>query len=348
MFAFFKASPRSIPGLILILAIWWVAGLDAHAQKSLVVEAARKSVTLNGYTRSAAKMKVTSEVAGKVLAVHYDVGQTIGEKPFVEIDPTFIQFQIDQVIWTLKKLRVVKERAASRLTYLEKEFQRIDQLLKGDATTRTRFDAAEEELDQARLELMNTDMEIGQLKSRRNELLERRKRHKVMAPRGWVVVDRHIEPGEIVAAGALLARAADFEHLVVPIFVSGEELDAIRRSGPLSIQLEGMPAEAALNWVNPEFDERTRKLPIELAIHGYKGPRRGGLLTELILEVASQGLMVPKAAVKNRFNNPRVILRENGPTVPIIILGEDNGHIHIAHHSMLSPGTRLQEVRQEP
>lgn len=324
------------------LVAWPLAPAPVFARTPLVVDAARKTVAVSGYTRSAAKQNVASEVAGKVLAVHYDVGQTIADEPFVEIDPTFIQFQIDQADWSLKKLEVSRRRVHSRLSYLEKEFQRIERLLSGDATTRARYDAAAEELDQARLELMNTDLEIKTLKTRMAELKERRKRHNIVLPKGWVVVDRRVEPGEIIAAGTLLARIADFERLVVPLYVAGEELEAIRKMAPLEIRLDGNPVRAVLNWVNPEFDERTRKLAIELQIQDYDGPRRGGLQAELTLEVATKGLMVPKTAVENRFDNPRVTLKESGKSIAIIILGEDNGHVLIADNPGLWPGIELK------
>lgn len=332
----------------LMSAAWLFMTAIAFAQAPLMVVSARETVSFSGYTRSAATMNVASEVAGKVLSVHYDVGQTIAEKPFVEIDPTFVQFQIDQVNWSLKKLNVAKNRVNSRLSYLEKEFQRIDQLLRGDATTQTRYDAALEELTQARMESKNTELEIGAFKTQLEELRERRKRLRVVAPKGWVVVDRRIESGEIVAAGTLLARVADFERLVVPLYVSGKELAAIRQLNPLMVQLDGKAARASLNWVNPEFDERTRKLAIELLIQGYGGPRRGGLQVELSLQVAAKGLMVPKAAVDNRFDNPRVILKDNGQSVAIMILGENNNQVLIADNPALSSGTHLQAAPRRP
>jgi RND family efflux transporter MFP subunit len=324
------------------VAAWPLSPVPASAREPLVVDTARKTVAVSGYTRSAAKRNVASEVAGKVLAVRYDVGQTIADKPFVEIDPTFIQFQIDQADWSLKKLEVSRKRVHSRLSYLEKEFQRIERLLSGDATTRARYDAAAEELDQAQLELLNTDLEIKTLKTRMAELKERRQRHSIILPKGWVVVDRRVEPGEIIVAGTLLARIADFERLVVPLYVSGEELAAIRQMNPLEIRIDGNPVRAVLNWVNPEFDERTRKLAIELQIQDYDGPRRGGLQVELTLEVATKGLMVPKSAVENRFDNPRVTLKDSGKSIAIIILGEDNGHVLVADQPGLSPGIELK------
>lgn len=305
------------------------------------VEKALKMVTLTGYTRSRTKMTVASEVAGKVLQVNYDVGQTIGKQPFVMIDTTFIDFQIEQIETSLKKLSIVKSRSASRTTYLEKEYQRIARLRQSDVTSESRYDAAAEELTQARLEQQSTDIEIASLQTQLKELRERRSRHRIFAPQGWIVVQKKIEPGEIIATGTPLAQVADYTQLVVPLFVTAHELAALKRQRDIMLGVEGAPVKAAINWVNPEFDEHTRKLAVELIIPAYDGPRRGGLLAELALDIETDGLMIPKSAVSDRYDNPRVILKSNGRSIPIVILGEDGGRVLIAKTDDLAPGMEL-------
>ena len=334
-------------GMFMIVAMLSLAPpgpvLGADQPKGIaLVEKASKQITLSGYTRSRTKMTVASEVPGKVLQVNYDVGQVIGKQPFIEIDATFINFQIEQIETSLEKLRVVKSRSASRTAYLEKEYQRIVRLRQSDVTSESRYDAAAEELTQARLEQQSTDIEIAALQTQLKELRERRSRHRIFAPRGWVVVKRQVEPGEIIATGNPLAQVADYTQLVVPLFVSAGELAALEAKRDIRLILEDVPAKAEVNWVNPEFDERTRKLAVELIVPAYTGPHRGGLLAELTLSIETDGLMVPKSAVSDRYENPRVILKSNGRSIPVVILGEDNGHVLIAKTTDLGPGMELQ------
>lgn len=332
---------RFLAGLLAGLMIT-SATSTAWAAEGLIVKEARKSVALSGYTRSRAVQTLASEVAGKVLKVHYDVGQTVGRPPFVEIDPTFIDFQVEQVRQTIEKLNVAKSRNASQVDFLSKEYERVNALHKDNVAPLAKWEAAAEQLTQARLTQDATEVEIKALNIQLRELKERRSRHAVTAPAGWVVVQRNVEPGEIIAAGTPLGRVADFTRLVVPMFVSGQELKALREQKTIAVRVEGRPAKAAINWVNPEFDERTRKLAIELALVDYKEEARGGLLTELTLEVAAEGLMVPKAAVTNRYDNPSVLLKADGRTVPVSILGESGEYILISHTAALAPGMELK------
>lgn len=314
----------------------------------LTVKVATERVTLSGYTRSRAKQMLASEVAGKVLKVHYDVGQTVGQLPFVEIDPTFIDFQIEQLRQTVDKLNVARARNVSQVDFLSKEYGRINALHKDNVAPLAQWEAAAEQLNQARMELDATNLDIERLNVQLRELEERRDRHKITAPAGWVVVQRNVEPGEIIAAGTPLGQVADYTRLVVPLFVSGRELEALRQQKHIAVQVEGHPAEATINWINPEFDERSRKLAIELILVDYKDGARGGLLTELTLAVPAEGLMVPKAAVSNRYDNPSVILEADGRTIPIAILGESGEYILIGNTTALVPGMELRAKTTTP
>jgi hypothetical protein len=124
--------------------------------------------------------------------------------------------------------------------------------------------------------------------------------------------------------------------------VSGRELAAIRRiPSPFAAYLEGKPVQTAVNWINPEFDEKTRKLNIEMILRDYGGEKRGGLLFKLPLQIETDGLRVPKAAVITRYENPRVRIRSSDEEVHVIILGESNDHFIIAENQRLSPGVEL-------
>jgi hypothetical protein len=157
------------------------------------------------------------------------------------------------------------------------------------------------------------------------------------------VVDKLVEENELLNVNTPIARVADYEHLVVPLSVSAEELAAIQNSPPeFEVTLEGKPAKAAVNWINPEFDEKTRKLSIELILRSYPGPKRGGLICQLTLQTASEGLWVPKKAVISRYDNPRVFLKESGADVKVLVLGQTEDHFIIADNPRLPPGTLLQ------
>ena len=329
--------------LVLILGALLILPATVFGASPLTVKAAVKEITLKGYTRSRADLTVSSEVSGKVVSAAYEVGQVIGKAPFFSIDKTFIDLQIQATRRELAKLSVSEAKIVSRAGYLKKEFDRIDQLLKGNSTAKSKWDSAAENLAQAGLEKEAVAADKAILHTRLAELTERRRRHDIHAPDGWIVVEKRAEAGEIIGANAPLARVADFSDLLVPLSVSGEEYKAIRALPPVfEARLEGKPVTAAVYRINPEFDEKTRKLALELILRDITGEKRGGLAFNLPLVIGADGLRVPKAAVTSRYENPKVTLGKSGETLKVLILGESDGHFIVREDPRLSPGTLLK------
>jgi len=314
------------------------------AQDDLVVQPASRDITLTGYTRSQTTVTLSSEVAGRVIKINYDDGQVIGDLPFLRIDPTFIDLEISSTEQTLEQLRITHHKRRSRLGYLDKEFRRIDNLFRRGSSPESRRDTAREDVDQARLDLKAIVVEIAVANTRLQELRERKRRHEIYAPAGWIVVAKQVEEGELVTVNTPVARVADFGLLVVPLSVSAQELAAIQQLTPeFDVLLDGKSAKAAINWVNPEFDENTRKLKIELILRSYPVPKRGGLTCRLALKTATEGLWIPKKAVISRYENPRVFLKDSGAEVKVLVLGQTENHLIIADDRRLPPGTRLRD-----
>ena len=315
----------------------------AQAQEGLIVQPASRNITLTGYTRSQTTVTLSSEVAGRVLKINYDDGQVIGELPFLSIDPTFIDLEISSTRHTLEELKITQQKRRSTVAYLDKEFRRIQNLFRRGSSPESRRDTAREDVDQARFDQKAVGVEIAIVKTRLLELRERKKRHTITAPAGWVVIAKLVEEGELVTVNTPVARVADYEHLVVPLSVSAQELSAIQRLTPeFDVLLNNKPARAAVNWINPEFDEKTRKLSIELILRTYPGPKRGGLNCRLALQTVTEGLWVPKKAVISRYENPRVFLKKSGAEVKVLVLGQTEDHLIIADDPRLTPGTPLR------
>ena len=312
------------------------------ASAALVVGEARQEVELTGYTRSKTEVTLSSEVSGKVLAVAYDIGDVVGTAPFVQIDPTFVDYSIQLARRAVDQLDAALAQNESRVGFLDKEFARIDTLYQNNSAPRQRWDQIRQDVDQAALERRSLMARKSAEQTRLAELLERRKRHDIYAPAGWIVTARHVDPGEIVAPSMQLAAVGDYRRLVVPLSVTSAELAAIRALGTsFDVGLDSRPAQAQIRWVNPEFNERTRKLSIELWIGPWTGDHRGGLVMRLPVAVPAPGLSVPKAAVVNRYENPRVRLADTGEEVPVLVLGETNSHLRIAENPKLRPGMAL-------
>ena len=327
---------------ISILILFFAISTPVKSADIYKITRAEKRIVLTGFTRSETMMTLSSEVSGKVLVVNYDIGDIITKKPFVSIDPTFINFQIDQTRQSIKEIQVAEKMAEQNIRYLKKEFDRIDFLHKGDRATEVKLDAAENSLVQSRLERDELSVKRRMLEITLQELNEKKQRHHIFAPKGWIVVNRNVEIGEIIGPEAQLAQVADYQNLVVPLAVSSKELDAIQRLPKIFFaNVNDKSVKARINWVNPEFNEHTRKLSIEIRLIEYDGVKRGGLSFSLPLNVQIDGLLVPKPAITRRYDNSRITLKTTGKAINVEVLGESSDHVIIANDSRLKPGIEI-------
>jgi len=243
------------------------------------IKKATQLIDLTGYTRSKTTRTLSCEVSGKALRVNYDIGDRIDKKAFCEIDPTFINLNIKRTRQNIKQLEYNQQRINSRVLYLKKEFERVKNLFKRQSVSEVRMDEASKNQDQAQFELNAVAQEIAARQTTLEELLERKKRHSIYAPKGWSVISKTVEAGDIVSANMVLAKIADFRELVVPLAVSTEELQALKAlPKPLDVFLEGQSVKAAIHWVNPEFNETTRKLDVALILSENVEQRDGGMM----------------------------------------------------------------------
>ncbi len=328
--------------IALILTCFIILSGSVTASDTLTVLRAARKVVLTGYTRHVTTRTVSAEISGKVSKVNYDIGGQVGSEPFIELDTTFIKYQIRIAEQSLDLAEVSVKQARARAAYLRKEASRIESLRKEDMVSESRRDAIIRDLNLAVLDLEAALSERTVLKTELDELLERRRRHSIYAPRGWIVTGRNVEETENVRQGVPLARVSDYSELVVPLYVSPEELAAIRSlPAVFNAELEGAPVTASIKWVNPEFVEKTRKLGIKLIIRKYNGIKIGGLKLSLPVHLKTEGLYIPGAAVSMRYENPTVTLKDTGEKVRLIILGSAGDYLIAADDVRLSPGTVL-------
>lgn len=376
--------------------------------EGLVVEKAEKETQIYGYTRGVKSMTLSSEVPGRIVKINYNVGDPIGSAPIIEIDPTFINFKIEQSLISLKKLEINIERLKSNIAYLEKEFKRIDGLHKNDSIAEVKRDEAYQGVTQARLELASVTQDKEMMMLAIKELKEQKSRHSLKVPnetcyvdedvfvrsgpstdneqmgklfkgaqikkyedengftrigpdkwiissvirskpsKGLIMTVRLVEVGEMIAPGIPLARISDYRELAVPLTLTGQELTSIKAlPDPFTGMLEGAEVKVSVNWINPEFDEITRKTHVELVVKNYQGEKRGGLKLEIPLQTKTEGLLIPKAAVTNRYENPMVTIKDTAEPVSIIIIGESEAGLIIAENSKLAPGLELKPAAGE-
>jgi len=304
--------------LAVALAPWGGCPL-AETPRYAVAEPAMRAITLTGFTRARAHLPLIAEVSGRIKAVNYDIGDTIGEDAvFARIDDTFLGLELEQV-------SVRQSRLRSQLDFDQREVDRYKQLAR-------RNNAAASQLDTYQQALSNNRHNLRRVEVEKRVLEERIARTNVTAPSGWQVTERAVEPGQWVNQGERVGEVADYRVLILPFALTPEQHSALTALAeqPNGIQLAlpdlGRRVAASVLRTNPSFDPDTRKIAVELKLDTPLESQRGGLRAELRLPTPerSGAVLLPPAAVRQSYDEYWVDPIDGDP-IRVVLLGRYSG-----------------------
>lgn len=283
-----------------------------RSTETFVAQSAARRSALTGFTRARNSMKLVTEESGRVEKVMADVGDVLGKSGlFAQLDTTFIKLDI-------AANRADQQRLKSDLEYNKKEMERYKALVKTETAAQSTLDS-NVRAHQSALQQLRAKQVAERV------LIERMKRFSLKGPAGWKVVTRYIEPGEWITTGEQVAELGRFDVLLVPFALSSEEYRALKQMGDtVKLRLTDMNeiVQAKVARVSPGFDAQTRKINVDLEITEGDFEFRGGLRTELVIDLPDPGgaVVVPKSALIKAYEE-YFLMTPEGKRVRVVLLG---------------------------
>jgi len=303
---------QNLISLLFSLLFCLTTSLSYANENSLVtVQPSFQSITISGFTRARRSMPIASEISGKVTHIYADIGQPIPENGiFACLDDTFIKLDIASTQNSIAQHGI-------DLKFLGKQVSRHKKLVKTNS-------AALSLLDDLTRQKGNAYRAIQNEKIRKQKQQETKSRHCIKAPKNWKITQRKIEPGQWITAGVTIAQASDYNQLLIPITLTAEELQALQNQDKLSVYLPEYQQKIPVNIerISPEFDQQSHKILVDLVITDTSEHQRGGIRTELSLNVSDKlnNFLIPKDALDARFEEVW-LTRKNGERIRVMLQG---------------------------
>lgn len=293
-------STRPVLLAALLLAILLFAnGCDADAPEpsarpvlvAMPSQVGAGTVAFAGEVRAREEAVLAFRVGGKLVSRRVDVGDEVGRGALLaELDPGDLRLQAGTVSAQLAAARAELERAAA-------ERARFASLASEQLVSRSALDAAETAHAAAAAQVRAIE---SQLDVARNQAAYAQLR----APTEGVIAARHVEAGQVVAAGqAVFTMAADAGRDVVVSIPEGR-VDDIIVGLPVQVALWSEPGRrlaGTVREVAPVADPVTRTWQARIALRAEDaGDLALGQTAQVFVpgEDAAAGLSVPLAAVQ--------------------------------------------------
>jgi HlyD family secretion protein len=222
----------------------------------------------------AEEVVVSAELGGPLVRFDVIEGQALAASAAVAL--------VDTIALSLERAQLAAQRAGltarrnetraqSQGLQVQREIaqrtrERIDRLFANQAATATQRDQVERDerllasqVTGARDALQRADAEIVALDARVVALEDRLRRAAVMNPVAGTVLTTYTRRGEMVAAGQPLYRIASLDTLTLRLYVTGDQLPAVRLGAPVRVHVgDGAAAartyDGTVSWVSAKAE----------------------------------------------------------------------------------------------
>ncbi|MCC5888803.1 MAG: efflux RND transporter periplasmic adaptor subunit [Gammaproteobacteria bacterium] len=305
--------------LLMLAAVLLLAGCeqddDAPRERPAVTVEVEEVLTLDledtvrgfGSLRAIERVVLRPEVAGRVLAVHFEEGS--------EVEAGQLLFELDAEKLTQQRAaRDAALRSANiRLADAERQLRRQQEL-------RRRELSSEEALDQARAEQEGAAAERDRLQAELALIEAELADTRIHAPFAGAVSERLVDRGAYVAVGEALATLYQVAPLEASFNLPERHLRRLERGQTVRLRSVADPDnrfEGIISYISPSVDEASRTLLVKAEVSNEDRALRPGAFVSADVTLArrSQRPVVSMESLVATRQGYMVFVVENGRAV---------------------------------
>jgi len=273
--------------------------MNAHAEPPETVAQATvayfdipREKIFDGVVEAVHHATITAQTSGQIIDVYFDVDDFVPQGA------------------VLAKIAAVEQKALSAEVQAKiVEAQAYYQSALADYNrTKTMFDKqaiAATAMDKAKADLAAAQARLNAAKAASTRTSTQEDYTQVVAPYSGVVVERHIQPGEVAQIGTPIMSGVSLDQLRVVVFVPQTQVEAVRAYHQARILLpftEGMrifPAQKIT--ISPQADSKTHSFKVRVDVSEGQTELLPGMNAKVVFHVGSQQrLMIPAHSVARR------------------------------------------------
>lgn len=284
-----RSMRRVIGVMVLLLARPLAAsGLETATAELVTVP---DEIRLDGLVEAVHQATVAAQTSGRVIEIHFDIDDYVPKgEVIVRLHDTEQQARLTRAKSGLAEVQARFDKAAD-------DQRRKQTLYREQAVSKAALDAAVAEYKAAQAALDAARAQV-------TEAAEQLEHTLIRAPYSGIVVERHIEAGELVQPGSLLMTGLSLDALRVTTRVPESLIANLRRYQDASVLLpetvNGRVAARSLT-ISPRADSATHSFEVRLQLPALDKPLYPGMSVKVALTSGeSERLLVPASALVYR------------------------------------------------
>jgi len=256
-----------LAGLPLILK--FTGGSDARQVEVQQVELKliKSSILASGTLAYREQVQLRSEVIGQVTELHVEEADRVAKgDPVITLDPKSYQAQVDQAQARVRIQQIAIERQRLLIENLEDRFERQKALFKSRLVDEDSFEALENELSLARVDLRSLQEALSQARAALDQMEELLSKTRIRSPIDGIVIQIDVKVGETVITGttnipgSTMMVIADPSETLTEVQVDEADIAQVREDQEADIYAAAYP-DTALSGTVQSIASVARRAP---------------------------------------------------------------------------------------
>jgi RND family efflux transporter MFP subunit len=341
--------------------------IEVPAVEARVADIA-ETLTISGSLVPQTRVEVRSKLPGRLERVLVTIGDRVAAGQIIaSLDAREIDTQVDAADAAVNVAKASLASAEASLSNATLELDRARNLFERGALPRQRLDAADTAHRAAVAQRDLAQANLAQSAAAARRAREVRRDATLVSPIAGVIVERNVDPGNLVGPGdSPIVAVADTRVLKLEAGVAELDAGRLRVGMPARVAVQARPGETyegRLAALAPEIDAKNRHFRVELRVPNPNDQLLSGMYATARIETArAEGAVtVPREAIGAR-DGRRVALRiSDGRVEPVpvtegivdtgrvqVLSGLAGGDLLVADaRRTLAPGTLVRPVRQK-
>jgi HlyD family secretion protein len=223
-------------------------------------------------TLEATEVELSALLAGRVIKVVPHEGDMVVKGDVVlALDTEAVELQRDQLLKGFEEIdlgikqaeQVVKQARIQKDT-IEKTYVRTRNLFEKNVATQSQYDEVKAKYDAARSQLSQAELAVNSLQAKRGTLEAQLKVINRQLEEGTVkaaisgqVLERFVEPGEVVRPGQAVITLADLSVMKLKVYLAEPDMGKIKLESIMKVKVDAFPQrdfEAKVVWISPKAE----------------------------------------------------------------------------------------------
>lgn len=187
-----------------------------------VHQTATRYFYLDGVVEAINQTTVSAQTSGEIMEIFFDVDD------YVEKNTVIVSLNNTEQQANVKKAEAAINEARALNLKARQEYQRIKKVYDQNLVSKS-------SLDEARAQLQATTARLDASQAGLTQAQEQLSYTQVIAPYSGIVIERHVEPGEVVQPGMALVTGISLDQLRVNVAVPQSLINKLRQYGKAAI-----------------------------------------------------------------------------------------------------------------